>query len=132
MLGRNTIDNYLNQQAIISDGGFKNYTTVTSSNKWMNAINLKTNTPIKYIGLYADFGLSGFTSRNFKGDEVDQVSDATFGFGGTLILVPNICEIYFPFYLSSDLNQLKYAEKIRFTLNLNLIKPFEMVRKFDF
>lgn len=132
LLGRNTIDNYLNQQAIISDGGFKNYTTVTSSNKWMNAINLKTNTPIKFIGLYADFGLSGFTSRNFKGDEVDQVSDATYGFGGTLILVPNICEIYFPFYLSSDLNQLKYAEKIRFTLNLNLIKPFEMVRKFDF
>ena len=132
LLGRNTIEGHLNQQAMISDGGFKNYTTVPSSSKWLNAINLKSNTPIKFIGFYADFGLTGYTTRNFKGDEVDEVSPTTYGFGATLILVPNICEIYFPIKLSSDLNQLKYVEKIRFTLNLNLIKPFEMVRKFEF
>jgi hypothetical protein len=132
LLGRNTIEGHLNQQAMISDGGFKNYTTVPSSSKWLNAINLKSNTPIKFIGLYADFGLTGYTTRNFNGDEVDEVSPATYGFGGTLILIPNMCEIYFPFKLSSDLNQLKYVEKIRFVLNLNLIKPFEMVRKFEF
>lgn len=132
LLGRNTIDGFLNQQAIITDGGFKNYTTIPSSNKWLNAINLKSNTPIKFIGLYADFGLTGYTSRNFSGDEVDEVSPATYGFGGTLILVPNMFEIYFPFKLSSNLNQLKYVEKIRVVLNINLIKPFEMIRKFEF
>ena len=41
-------------------------------------------------------------------------------------------EVYFPFYMSSDLNQLNYGEKIRFTLNLYTIKPFEMVRNLDF
>jgi len=132
LLGRNTTDGFLNQQAMITDGGFKNYNTTPSSNKWANAINLKSNLPIKFLGLYADVGLTGYTARNFKGDEVDEVSDATYGFGGTLIIVPNIFEIYFPILLSSDLNQLKYAEKIRFSLNLNMVRPFEMVRKLEF
>ena len=117
---------------MLSDGGFKNYTTVTSANKWMNAINLKSNLPLKFLGLYADFGISGYTSRNFVGDEVDEVSDATYAFGGTLIIVPNMVEVYFPFYTSSDLNQLNYGEKIRFTINLYTIKPFEMVRNLEF
>ncbi len=132
LLGRNSIDGHLNQQAMITDGGFKNYTTISSANKWMNAINLKSNLPIKYIGLYADFGLSGYITTNYKGDEIDEVSPIAYGFGATLILIPNMVEIYFPIKLSSDLNQLKYIEKIRFTFNLNLVKPFEMVRKFDF
>ena len=132
LLARNTTDGFLNQQAMLSDGGFKNYTTVTSANKWMNAINLKSNLPLKFLGLYADFGISGYTSRNFVGDEVDEVSDATYAFGGTLIIVPNMVEVYFPFYTSSDLNQLNYGEKIRFTINLYTIKPFEMVRNLEF
>jgi len=132
LLARNTTDGFLNQQAMISDGGFKNYTTIPSANKWLNAVNIKSNLPISFIGLYADFGISGYTTRNFVGDEVDEVSDATYAFGGTLIIIPNMFEIYFPFYMSSDLNQLNYGEKIRFTLNLYTVKPFEMARNLDF
>ncbi|MCC7332012.1 MAG: M1 family metallopeptidase [Flavobacteriales bacterium] len=128
LLARNTINGFLNQQAMISDGGFKNYTTTSSSNKWLNAINLKTTLPARFIGLYADFGLTGYTTKNYKGDEVDEASDITYGFGTTLILFPDMFEIYFPIKLSSDLNQLKYMETVRFMLNLNLVKPFERIR----
>lgn len=132
LLGRNTVEGHLNQQAMITDGGFKNYTTVASSNKWLNAINLKSNLPVSFLGLYADVGLSGYTTRNFRGDEVDEVSDIAYAFGATLIVIPDMFEVYFPVKLSSDLNQLKYMEKVRFVLNINLIKPFEMARKFEF
>ncbi len=132
LLARNTTEGFLNQQAMLTDGAFKNYTTIPSANKWINAINIKSNLPLKFLGFYADFGISGYTARDFKGNEIDEVSDATFAFGGTLIIVPNMFEVYFPFYMSSDLNQLNYGEKIRFALNLYTIKPFEMVRKLDF
>jgi hypothetical protein len=131
LLARNTTDGFLNQQAMLTDGGFKNYTTIPSANKWLNAINIKSTLPLRFIGLYADAGLSGYTSRDFKGNEVDEVSDVAYNFGATLIVVPNIFEIYFPIKMSSDLNQLKYSEKIRFSLNLYNIKPFEMVRNLD-
>jgi len=116
---------------MITDGGFKNYTTVRSANKWLNAINIKSNLPIRFLGLYADAGLSGYTTRDFKGNEVDEVSDITYNIGATLIVVPNIFEIYFPIQMSSELNQLEYKEKIRFSLNLYTLKPFEMVRNLD-
>ncbi|TXB67050.1 M1 family metallopeptidase [Vicingus serpentipes] len=131
LLARNTTDGYLNQQAMITDGGFKNYTTIPSANKWLNAINIKSTLPLRFIGLYADAGLSGYTARDFKGNEVDEVSNVAYNFGATLIVVPNIFEIYFPIKMSSELNQLKYSEKIRFSLNLYTIKPFEMVRNLD-
>lgn len=131
LLARNSPNVWMNQQAMISDGGFKNYTNVGAANKWMNALNLKSTLPIKFIGLYADAGISASTGRNFRGDEIDDVSDITWGVGASLILVPKVFEVYFPIKLSSELNQLKYQEQIRFMLNLNIIKPFEMVRELD-
>ena len=130
-LGRNTTDGIANQQFAITDGGFKNLTTTQSGNQWLNAINLKSNLFTKHISAYADFGIVGFLEHDYKGNEVDGVSEATYDFGLSLNIIPNICEIYFPVYLSSDLNQLNYGEKIRFTLNINQLNPFKMIRKFD-
>jgi len=130
-LGRNTIGSFLNQQFAITDGGFKNQTDITSGDRWLDAINIKSNLFTKYISTYADFGLIGFSARNDKGDEIDKVSAVTYDGGLSLNVVPGIFEIYFPVIMSSDLNQLKYAEKIRFTLNINLLNPFKMIRKFD-
>ena len=130
-LGRNTTEGILNQQFAVTDGGFKNLTTTPSGNQWLNAVNLKSNLFTKYISVYADFGIVGFLEHDYKGNEVDGVSEATYDFGLSLNIIPNICEIYFPIYLSSDLNQLNYGEKIRFTLNINQLSPFKMLRKFD-
>ena len=139
-LARNTLSSYggfLTQQLSVTDGGFKNMASAQANgvgvvgNKWLNAINVKSNLFSKYISIYADFGLIGFTDRDFKGNEIDGASDAAYNFGLALNIIPNIFEIYFPIGMSSDFNQLNYGEKIRFTLNINTIKPFKMVRNFD-
>ena len=85
----------------------------------------------KVISIYGDFGLTGFTDRDFNNNEIDAVSDATYNIGLSLNIVPKIFEIYFPVLMSSDLNQLNYGEKIRFTLNLNTLNPFKFARNFE-
>ena len=83
------------------------------------------------MSVYLDFGMVGFETRDSQGNEIDGVSNAAYNTGVALNIIPNIFEIYFPFYMSSNLNQLNYGEKIRFTLNLNQLNPFKMVRNFD-
>jgi hypothetical protein len=136
-LARNTPNTILNQQFAITDGGFKNYAIAesdgkgVSGNKWLNAINVKSNLFTPAISVYGDFGLIGFLTRDFSGNEIDGASQPAYNLGLALNVVPNIFEIYFPIYMSSDLNQLNYGEKIRFTLNLNTLNPFKMVRNFE-
>lgn len=136
-LGRNSTDGILNQQFSVTDGGFKNLAipesegSFVSGNQWINAINLKSNLLSKHLSIYADFGFVGALTRDSQGNEIDNVSDVAYDFGIALNIVPNVFEIYFPIKISSDLNQLNYGEKIRFTLNLNTLNPFKIVRELD-
>jgi hypothetical protein len=130
-VARNTPNHFLNQQVAITDGGFKNLTTTQSGDSWLSAINVKSNLFTRTISIYGDFGLTGFTDRDFNNNEIDAVSDATYNIGLSLNIVPKIFEIYFPVVMSSDLNQLNYGEKIRFTLNLNTLNPFKFARNFE-
>lgn len=137
-LHRNATSGILNQQFAITDGGFKNDALpespdgqLVNGNKWLNAINIKSNLFTKYLSIYGDFGMVGFIDRDDSGNEIDGVSNAAIDAGVSLNIVPNIFEVYFPLYMSSDLNQLNYGEKIRFTLNINTLNPFKMIRNFD-
>ncbi|MBL4594456.1 MAG: M1 family metallopeptidase [Flavobacteriales bacterium] len=128
----------LTQQFAITDGGFKNLAFAENSdgqfingNKWLNAINIKSNLLTKNLSVYVDFGLVGYNTRDSQGNEIDGVSSAAYNMGISLNIVPNIFEVYFPLYMSSDLNQLNYGEKIRFTLNINTLNPFKLIRNFD-
>ena len=127
-LGRTETSGILNQQFYVNDGGFKNPVSVAGGNKWLTALNIESSTPIKLIGLYGDVGLVANEIRNNDGDLVDDVSSPVYGAGVSLNLIPKMFQIYFPVIISSDLNQLSYAEKIRFTLNIGLIKPIELLR----
>jgi len=130
-LGRNTTNGFLNQQFAVTDGGFKNLTTTKTGDRWLNAINIKSNLLTQYLSAYLDFGIVGFVDRDSQGNEIDGVTDATYNAGLAINLIPNIFEIYLPVYMSSDLNQLNYGEKIRFTLNINQLNPFKIVRDFE-
>ncbi|MDF1671881.1 MAG: M1 family metallopeptidase [Vicingaceae bacterium] len=130
-VARNTPNHFLNQQAAITDGGFKNLTTIRSGDSWLSAINVKSNLFTRTISIYGDFGLIGFKDRDFNNNEIDAVSDPAYNIGLSLNIVPKIFEIYFPVVMSSDLNQLNYGEKIRFTLNLNTLNPFKFARNFE-
>jgi len=130
-LGRNTTNGFLNQQFAVTDGGFKNLTTTKTGDRWLNAINIKSNLLTQYLSAYLDFGIVGFVDRDSQGNEIDGITDATYNAGLAINLIPNIFEIYLPVYMSSDLNQLNYGEKIRFTLNINQLNPFKIVRDFE-
>jgi hypothetical protein len=130
-LARNTFRanaGYLSQQFAINDGGFKHLTLTSSSDSWISAINLKSNLLTKYLSLYAAIGWVGLKPNNFTGKSVGSAYET----GIALNIVPKVFEIYFPIKLSSDFNQLTYAEKIRFTLNLNTLNPFQMFKQFGF
>jgi len=133
-LGRSENDpreNILANQFTENDGGFKFYSAYGQSSQWMAALNLKTSLGnLKLpINLYADIGTTG--NDALLNDKV--LYDA----GVCISLRKKIFEIYFPLLISNDFkeynkaNGVKYAETIRFTLNLNLINPFDLVRNFS-
>ena len=121
-------DGFLTQQFAINDGGFKHLTLSSSSKSWLTSVNIKTNIFSQHLSVYLGFGWTGLKPNNFT----DKTIDTAYEMGASLNVVPDIFEIYFPIKLSSDLNQLTYAEKIRFTLNLNTLNPFKMVQQIGF
>jgi|10_taG_2_1085330.scaffolds.fasta_scaffold00222_2 hypothetical protein len=136
-LGRNDAVGRFNQQIAIIDGGFRNPVIPESqgqfmqANKWMNSVNVESSLFTKHLSLYADVGMAATLTRDFSGNEVDRVSDFAYNFGVAVNIVPDFFEIYLPITSSGELNQLKYQDKIRFVLNLKLIQPFQLIRKFD-
>ncbi|HSH64859.1 MAG TPA: M1 family aminopeptidase, partial [Bacteroidia bacterium] len=130
-LGRTETDGILANQFTETDGGFKFYSPVGQTSKWLTALNIKSSLGnLKLlISLYADIGTmadDGISKEKFLYDA-----------GVALTIRKDIFEIYFPLLISNDLekykttNDLKYLETIRFTLNLNLLNPFEFIRNFS-
>ena len=131
-LGRSESTGLLANQFTETDGGFKCYTAIGQSGKWLTAINIKSslgNMKLP-ISLFADIG----TAANDGIVNQKLLYDA----GICLSIRKDIFEIYFPLLLANDFkneikaNGLKYQETIRFTLNINLLNPFELVRNFSF
>jgi len=130
-MGRTETDGVLASQFNETDGAFKFYSPLGQSSEFVAALNLKSSLgnmklPIR---LYADIGTSG----------TDGLTNETilYDAGVCLSFRKNIFEIYFPLLISKDFenykkaNGIKYPETIRFTLNLNLINPFDLVKNFQ-
>ena len=130
-LGRTETDGILANQFTENDGGFKFYSPIGQTAEWITAINVKSSLGnIKLpLNVYADLGTTsddGILNNKFLYDA-----------GFFLSFRKHIFEIYFPILLSKDFqnykkaNDLKYIETVRFTLNLNLINPFDLIRDFE-
>ena len=125
-LARSDYSGTLSQQFTETDGGFKVYTPLGQTTKWITTLNLKTSLPFGMLPLrlFADIGTAD--GRGLLKQKV--LYDA----GLNLSLVRNIFEIYFPVVMSSDmkdvlkLNNITYGKTIRFTLNLNLLNPIQL------
>lgn len=127
-LGRSETDGVLANQFVENDGGFKFYSPLGQSGKWLTALNLKSSLgtlPVP-VSLYADIGTcadDGLTNEKVLYDA-----------GVALTIRKGVFEIFFPLLISKDMqdykkaNGLKYPETIRFTLNLNLVNPFELFK----
>lgn len=116
---RNDADNFLNQQMTLHDGGFKTYVPGAQSNKWLAAVNAEIKIPFLPIKFFADAGTYYHAKNAYEGSEA-LVYDA----GLVVSLIKNVCEVYFPFIFSKDIqnyhtaNDLKFGDKIRFTFNI--------------
>jgi hypothetical protein len=130
-LGRMETEGILANQFTETDGGFKFYSAIGQTSKWITALNAKSSLGnLKLpLCLYADIGLTEYDGRLTQ----KMLYDA----GVCLSLRKNVFEIYFPLLISNDFqkykdaNGLSYQETIRFTLNLNLINPFDLIRNFS-
>ncbi len=130
-LGRSQTEGILSQQFTEKDGGFKSLTFAGQTAKWITTLNIKSslgNAKIP-LNLYADIG-----TTEYDGIATEKIF---YDAGVCISLKKNIFEIYFPILMSQSFKDykniygLKYPETIRFTLNLNLINPFDLVRNFS-
>jgi hypothetical protein len=132
-LGRMETEGILANQFTETDGGFKFYSAVGQTAKWITALNVKSSLGnLKLpLCLYADIGMTADDGRLDK-------KIINYDAGVCLSLKKNVFEVYFPLLISEnfqtykDANDISYEETIRFTLNLNLINPFDLIRNFSF
>ena len=132
LLGRSENEGILSQQMVGNDGGFVTPTPLGRTDDWLMAANLKVNIPGK-LPLALFFNIASFGKYS---DILQNKEFAIYEAGVAVILVKNIVEVYFPLYISkdmqrvSDLNNRKFSERIRFILNLNALNPFKAVKNY--
>jgi hypothetical protein len=130
-LGRTETEGILAAQFAEEEGAFKFYSPIGQSGKWLSALNFRTtlgNLRLP-LSIYADLGVCEYDGR---------LNDAFLYDAGLIFSFrKDLFEVFFPILISKDFdeykkaNGLSYAETIRFTLNLNLLNPFELMRGFE-
>jgi len=135
-LGRSETQGILSRQFTETDGGFKTFSPWGQTTYWLTAINFKFSLPLlpRYIRLFADIGTCDGRSLNQDNPGPKILYDA----GLNLSIVKNMIEIYFPLAMSDDIHDYlfkfqgyNYVQTIRFTLNLNMLNPMELVRNIN-
>lgn len=136
-LGRTETSGTLSRQFAEEDGGFKAGTGWGQSREWIAAMNLKLEVPILShlplvpVKLFADIGATGDDGlpKSFVKD--GYLYDAGF----FVDVAGGVLEVYFPLaysdaikegYKVNGMNTL--GERVRFTLNLHTLNPFEKLR----
>jgi len=129
-IGRSEGNGLPSQQFCVTDGGFKVYTPIGQTWDWILAANFKTSIPGKIpLKLFADIGV--FPDKNkLSGSSLPVYYDTGIQF----TIINNIFEIYFPLAMSKDITEVNkniidnYFQSIRFTLNLEKVDPFKLLR----
>ncbi len=117
LFGRNETNGFWSNQRIENQGGFKTVSGFGVTNGSLFSTNVVAEIPfIPLLVAYADYGLFD------NGTDFESASDAGLG-----IRIRNKFSVYFPLYESSNIinayeDGTRYAEKIRFTLDLTGLK----------
>jgi hypothetical protein len=127
-LGRSEVDGILFHQFAETDGAFKFYYP-TGSSKWLTSLSVKSSLGNAKIPLNIHAEVGTMADDGIVKDKY--LYDA----GLCLSLPKRIFEIYIPLVMCNDFkneitaNGWKFPDTIRFTLNLNLLNPFDLVNK---
>ncbi len=113
-------ENLWSHQFIKNDGGFTLYTPYGQTDEWLVAVNLNSETPLRIIDVYANFGLCPIQNE-YK-------PDFYYESGIRLKFAKDFFSIYFPITgtakvwdTSNNIYTDNYLQKIRFTLSLDKI-----------
>ena len=127
--------NFLSKQFVNNNGGFGVYTSLGRTESWMTALNFTSDVPglSKYlpIRLYANMA---YTDEHLLGLESRALPGLYYDLGAKFSIVKNVFEFYFPIYASESIrtnsNDMygNYWQKIRFTLYLNKVNPFDLIK----
>jgi hypothetical protein len=129
-LGRSETFGLSSQQMTNTDGNFKVLSPLGQSGKWLTALNISCSTPAFIpFRLFADIGTYGSTDG-----KLELLYDAGIEF----VVIKNTFHIYIPLLMSSkiqrhllDVEEKDVSQTIRFTLNLNRLQPFNMLRNIE-
>lgn len=119
MFGRNEYTRLFGSQRLENQGGFKSVSDSLISTKMIGATNLIVQLPYLPVVLYGDVGV--FDNNGSMDVAYDFGAGVRFG---------EMFGIYFPIVESSNMYDpaMKYWNRIRFTLNLNGIRPAEIIQ----
>ncbi|MEO6166439.1 MAG: M1 family metallopeptidase [Chitinophagales bacterium] len=137
-LGRTESTGFLSQQVAVEEGGFKMRTDgvqpeLGQSDSWLLALNAKA--PLPFFSPIFVFGDAGLAPNDY-GTYQDFQFDAGIG----ITVIPDVVEVYLPLIFSSDmklnLNATEFYDtwykRISFTLNINQLNPFKLIRTITF
>jgi len=122
--GRNETAGMWSQQRTENMGGFRSTSNFGTTDDWMLTGNMWIQFPYipKIFGAFVDAGIFS--------DGVTETTAVNLGLGMKL---GNVFGLYFPLWMSQELSDsfgnAKYAEKIRFTLNINIANKSHLLTK---
>jgi hypothetical protein len=123
--GRGQMNGMWSQQRAENMGGFKSTSIFGTTEDWMLSTNILFQLPIPSFSI-----LYGFADAGIFDDK--STSDTQYAINtGLALRISNVFGLYFPLWMSEDLNNsysgTNYAERIRFTLKLNLVNKGSFV-----
>ncbi|MFM2190955.1 MAG: hypothetical protein RL491_1341, partial [Bacteroidota bacterium] len=129
-LGRNEVEGLWSRQMLVRDGGFITPMSLGQSGKWLAAVHISSDNPTPIpIRPFFNIGTYEGINRVFP----DIKNQFMYEGGLTFSLVKGIVEVHFPLFNSADIqrtldvNNVKFAEKIRFVLDLSKLS-FDQLR----
>ncbi len=124
-------NSWLSQQFVNGEGGFKVPAIIGQTWNWMSTINITTTLPGKLpVKLFFDIGTF------HQAQELNQNGEFfLMDYGIQLSIIPSIVDVYLPLGMSKSLadnielmGKDRYLEKIRFTLQIEKLNPFNNIK----
>jgi len=122
-------NDFFAKQMVMDQGLFTVGSNFSSTNKWIFSGNLTSSLPLPNfipIKAYSNFS---FLGNKYKYGTTNPHNQIYYELGLKAFLLNNFIEVYFPLLQSKEItdylnnNTDSYGQRIRFTLNLNLLNP---------
>lgn len=127
-------NNIFSHQFLPNDGGFTSFAMQGSSNEWIMSLNVSSSLPIKKNFPLKVFANVAKLGNIYNGETNPGFDTFQWEAGVKLSLGQDLFEIFLPVIMSKNLNDItevmtdSYFGRIRFSINLNKLNPFDLVR----